>query len=192
MQKKKMIRIKKAVALSNVKRFSRVLDLGCGDSYIQRLLPKTVFYVGFDKKDMDLEKDFPHFYYGFDVIFLLEFLEHIENFKTILVNCRDSLRDSGRIIISVPHTKRLLYGDIFNGIGEDITHIHSFSKNNIRNLARVTGLKIDRMIGSCLCFPPVVSKQLIISSDNTFYSENLIMRLIKNEGKDRTITFRNG
>ena len=177
------MRLKKSVMVADVKPSDKVLDLGCGkDKVLKWFLPEGVFYVGLDLVcGFDLEKGLPDDVKSevFDVVFMNEFIEHVENFKTLLMQCRDILSDNGRIVISTPHAFRILYGDLFNGIGEDDTHIHCFKKSNMRNLARICGFRITEIVGTYIRFPPLLRKAVYIPTNQTVYCEVVIYKLEK-------------
>ncbi len=175
------IRLKKSIKIANIKDKEKVLDLGCGNKILKYYLSDGIEYTGIDKIDgIDLEKELPSSILSqkFDVIFMNEFIEHIENFKSLLMKCREILSDNGRIIISTPSANRIIYGDIFNGIGEDKTHICCFKKSNMRNLVRICGFKITKIIGTYIRFPPLLPNKFIaIPTNQTIYSEVIIYRL---------------
>lgn len=188
------IRFQRAVELAEIQEGDRILDLGCGKTYnlLRFIDHRSIgYYCGID---MEIEDSFYEKYElikwnlenglsqkvkekEFDVIFLLEVLEHIENFKTLLKECREILSDKGRIIISTPSANRIVYGDIFDGIGEDMNHIHCFKKSNMRNLARKCGLKVTKIVGTYVRFPPFFRKYIVIPTKQTFYNEVLVYRL---------------
>lgn len=184
--KLRKIRHKKSVELANVQDNETILDLGCGDCKIKDFLP-DVNYIGIDFKslmtdhsyltsipnediiDWNLESGLPPIIKKkkFDVIFLVDIIEHLENFRTLLKQCRDILSDNGRIIISTPSWERII-------IKEQTGHIHCFKKTNMKNLADVCGLKVTEIIGSYIIIPVI---HLCIVSKWSFYSDNLIYRL---------------
>jgi len=184
MKKSERIRLQKCVDIADVKSNEKVLDLGCGkDKPLKSFLGAGVGYVGVDKVfGDDLEKGLPVrvSQSKFDIIFMDEFIEHIEHFKTLLMDCRDILSKKGRIIISTPSNNRILYGDFFNGTGEDLTHIHCFRKTNMRNLARVCSLKIVDITGTYVRVPPVTRKCIIIPTNQTVYTEVIVYKLVSN------------
>ena len=98
-------RFKKIVEIAEIQDDEKVLDLGCGKGEIlKNFLPK-VKYIGVDLVGGDinhnLEKCLPKILkkQKFDIIFLNEILEHIENFKSLLLECRQILTDN---IVSQP------------------------------------------------------------------------------------------
>jgi len=181
-EKSEKIRLQKCVELADVRHNENILDLGCGkDKPLKSFLGNNVNYIGIDKiLGDDLEKGLPLRVHQskFDVIFMDEFIEHIENFKTLLMKCRDVLSEDGRIIISTPSNNRILYGDFFNGIGEDITHIHCFRKTNMRNLARLCGLKIVAIKGTYVRFPPLLHRYVLLRTNQTIYTEVIVYKLV--------------
>jgi 2-polyprenyl-3-methyl-5-hydroxy-6-metoxy-1,4-benzoquinol methylase len=172
--KAELIRWAKVVSVSEIKKGERVLDLGCGKMMLKRFLPQ-VRYTGIDISGnkgiikWDLEKGLPATIRKrrFDVIFMNEFLEHIENFKSLLIQCRKVLAANGRIVISTPSPSRFIFR-------EEPTHIHCFRKTNMANLARICGLKVTRIVGSYIRIPVL---HLFIPTSQTLYSDVLIYKL---------------
>src|SRR3972149_7618295 len=106
------IRYSKVVEISGVKEDDNVLDIGCGDKKIIKYLP-PVNYIGIDKEGKpdihcDLEKRLPRLNKKFDVIFMIWFLEEVENYKTILKWCKFLLKPKGRIVIMTPSHNRVI------------------------------------------------------------------------------------
>ena len=181
MDKGKLIRFKRVQDLIGKDGGVDILDLGCGSCDIKPFLSYDS-YLGVDKYPggdivHDLEDGLPLDIGLFDIIVMSEFIEHIEKFRSLLVDCKDHLRDGGYIIVSSPSANRLLYGDLFGGVGEDLTHIHCFKKSNMRNLARITGLVITGMVGCYVRVLPILRPYLVVSSRQTFYNEVIVYRL---------------
>ncbi len=176
-QKGKEIRMKKTVEAADLKPNDKVLDLGCGEQDILNYIDVHIEYTGIDKymgyNKYDLEKGLP---LGisinkFDVIFMNEFIEHIDNFKSLLIECKAHLKPNGRIIITTPSNNRIL-------VAEDPTHIHCFRKTNIKYLADICHLKVDKITGTYINFPPLSPIQLSLKTNQTIYTEVIIYRLI--------------
>ncbi len=183
MKKNEKIRLRKCVNIANVENKDRILDIGCGkDKPLKNFLGEDIEYTGIDRLfGDDLEGGLPpHIQKNkFDIIFMNEFIEHIEHFKTLLMDCRDILSKRGRIIISTPSNNRILYGDFFNGTGEEPTHIHCFRKTNMRTLAKICNLKIAKISGTYIRFPPILHRWIVIPTNQTLYTETIIYRLEK-------------
>lgn len=175
-----LIRLRRCAQVADVKPNESVLDLGCGDSYIKNYLP-AVNYVGIDQSRTDichdLEKGLPAtvLEQRFDVVFLNEFIEHIENFRSLLIQCRNILTSKGRIIVSTPSANRIM-------VGEDPTHIHCFRKTNMHNLARICNLKIEKAVGTYIRVPPISPLYLAIPTHQTFYTEVVVYKLLHDGG----------
>jgi len=177
-QKGKEIRMKKTVQIANIRKGNHILDLGCGNQDLFEYIDKPVHYIGIDRyigpNKYNLENGLPLGISNlkFDVIFMNEFIEHIENFKTLLNQCRNVLRPKGRIIISTPSNNRIL-------LSEDPTHIHCFRKTNIKHLANICNLKVENIEGTYINFPPLSPLHFTIETKQTIYTEVIIYRLIK-------------
>ncbi|MCD6226396.1 MAG: class I SAM-dependent methyltransferase, partial [Candidatus Aenigmarchaeota archaeon] len=165
----KKLRFKKIIKIAQPRTGEKILDLGCYEGTIKSYIPFDVDYTGIDiKKDgkniikYDLEKGLPSKIKNkkFDLIFMNEFIEHIENFKTLLLECKKILKKDGRIIISTPSNNRFI-------IKEEPTHIHCFRKTNMENLARICGLKITKIIGTYIRIPIL---NIYIPTNQTIYT----------------------
>lgn len=161
-----------------------VLDLGSGGNILVNYLDQNLNYTSVDyfetrknyvnsKEDVkrinhNLEKGLPNELKDrkFDVIFILEFIEHIENFRSLLLECKKILKPNGEIIITTPTNHRFL-------IGEDKTHIHCFRKTNIRNLANMLNMNCS-IKGVFIKIPKI---NLFIPSKQLFYNEMFLIKL---------------
>jgi len=177
MNKNERIRLQKCIDIADVKPNEIILDLGCGhNTPLTEILGSDINYIGIDKTfGNDLEIGLPSDIKNnrFDIIFMNEFIEHIENFRSLLIECRDVLSEIGRIIISTPSNNRIL-------AGEDPTHIHCFRKTNIHNLAKICDLKVIAIKGTYIRFPPISPMYISIPTNQTIYTEVIVYRLEKN------------
>jgi glycosyltransferase involved in cell wall biosynthesis len=175
------IRLQKSVDMANVQSEERILDLGCDNKILKALLPSDIEYTGVDLSvsadiQCDLELGLPQELKDneYDIIFLNEFIEHIDNFKSLLIQCNYVLSKKGRIIISTPSCNRLLlFGD------EDQGHIHCFRKTNMNHLARDAGLDIKDMCGTYISYLPFTRFNLVFSTNQSYYSDVMIYKLEK-------------
>lgn len=176
------IRFKEAVRLAKIKDGDKILDLGSASNVLLDYIDKEISYTSVDysltqkdyvsgnevyqKINCNLEKDFPKELEKkkFDKIFLLEILEHIENFKTLLLNCKKILAKNGRIIITIPHNSRYVRK-------EDPNHFHCFNKKNLINLANWLGLKY-KIQGVHVRIPKL---NIFFPSKQTVYNDTLLM-----------------
>lgn len=179
------IRLQMPVKEANLKEDDKVLDLGAHDGKILHFIDTKIDYTSVDYikafKDYYPNKEFPKSVISynlekglppgikkkkFDVIFMLEFIEHIENFKTLLLQCKKILKPLGRIIITTPTNHRFL-------LKEDSTHYHCFRKTNFFNLAKF--LDMDCKIkGVCIKVP---FTDFLIPSSQIFYNDLFLVTL---------------
>lgn len=178
------MRFKQAVNEAELRDGFKVLDLGGGGNDLLKYFKKRVDYtvVDYDRTrkmynpqdknflNYNLEEGLPPIIkkQKFDVIFMLEFLEHIENFRTLLEQCRECLTENGKIVITTPTNHRFI-------LGEDPTHIHCFRKSNFNNLAKILGMKI-KIMGTYIRIPKL---EIMIPSKSTFYTEVFLVVLRK-------------
>jgi len=170
------LRLKKAVEISIVDGQEKILDLGSMDGRLKTFLPEDCDYTDVDLYPKDktilahnLEKGLPPQLMNskFDVIFMNEFIEHVENFKSLLLQCKEILSDKGRIIISTPSSNSFI-------IKEDPTHIHCFRRTNMENLAEICGLKLTKTVGTYVRLPVL---NIYIPTHQTVYSDVILYRL---------------
>jgi len=165
--------LKEYIANRYISQWKEIADLGCGQGFLSDLLKdkNQVFSYDLEKnydscilkdlnKDFELEKEF-------DIIFAIELIEHLENPRHFIRECKKYLKKNGKIIITTPivddFKQRLYYlikGDIygFRDLDYEISgHITPMTKKNFKNIARELNLNIK------------------MSS----YKENLIVELLK-------------
>ena len=175
-QKGKEIRMKKTVKAADLKQGDKILDLGAGNNELLDYINVPINYTGIDKYAgsyrHDLEKGLPVdiSYQKYDVIFMNEFIEHIDNFKSLLIECRSILKPNGKIIITTPSNNRIL-------ISEDPTHIHCFRKTNIKYLGNICNLRVIKIEGTYINFPPLSPIQITIKTNQTIYTEVIVYTL---------------
>lgn len=150
---------------------TNVLDIGCGDGYISRglfghLQKKDVTAVDINLSDewileltgldqgIRYQREMP-LEGKYDLVMLLDVLEHIESDKDFLAGIVDSrLADKGKIMITVPAFQSI-YGrhDTFLG------HYRRYNLNQLVSLASSCGLKV---ISSGYLFCTLLIPKLVI------------------------------
>jgi len=178
-------KFKKVVELSEVKENDTILDLGCSRCQIRKFLPKNVKYYGVDLRGdnktvfpHDLDKGLPKQLkkMKFDAIFILDVLEHLENFKQLIKECKNILNDKGRIIVVVPNNLRLSVNE-----GEWVSnkpHIHGFNIIHLINLAKLCGMKLTKSAGIVFTLPIL---KWTFATDNLKWSDKLIVVFEKDQ-----------
>jgi len=152
---------------------SKILDIGCGDGSIRNLLREPNYYgidgqkelienlikqkvkaklVDFNKDSLSFEEE------RFDFILLLDILEHVANPQKLLDESKLRLKETGRIIITLPNDYHFLnkLRFIFNKhLTEDpfapFGHMHYFPIKSGERFLIKSGFKIEKKI----ILPPV-------------------------------------
>jgi SAM-dependent methyltransferase len=142
----------------------RVLDIGCGKGGVAAMLQQNypgVRIVGFDKfKDnsfdysqrfesfhnLDLSDEWPELDYGsFDLVLLLDILEHLVEPQTVLALLARVLAKGTRVIVSLPNFHA--YGNLLEIVRTgrfqykesgilDRTHLRFYGQDDARDLVR--------------------------------------------------------
>lgn len=174
-KKQQAIRMRQAAKLADVKAGDAVLDVGCGNVELIDYLPKGVEYVGVDYYKTkpfvvkyDISKGLPPSLRKrkFKAVFLLEFIEHMENFRFILHQCKKVLVQGGVMIVSAPNPNRF-------HIDDHPDHIHSFTPLNMRNVARQLGMRVAHKTGTYIAIPVIhkhVPSRMLLGTDTIVYA----------------------
>lgn len=141
------------------KNSGRVLDLGCGEGHILKMLSnayekygvdisKTALRLANDKNIhielCNLNKDFP-FDIKFNFIICSEVLEHLENPSNVLENVKKHLTKDGLFLVTTPnvthwrHRVSMLFGKFSN---YDKSHINFWDLNSFIKLLHNYGYEI--------------------------------------------------
>lgn len=154
-----------------VRPYARVLDVGCATGYMGRELRKkhcSVTGIDTDRGALrvarryceqvvaaDLEKPKLSALENrkFDVILLLDVLEHIRNAVSLLTALRKYILSEGRLIISTPNIAhvsvrwKILSGDFSytkQGILDE-THVHFYTRSTFLAILTVCGYDIEQL-----------------------------------------------
>ena len=169
-------------ALEEIKKNSKVLDIGCNDGSFLKYLKKkkNCNVLGIDKFNTkkkniikyDLDLGFPNLNYNkFDYILILDVIEHLNNpefFVTELYN-KIKLNKKVKIIFSTPNIAFLpmrvsLFFGNFNYAPEgilDFTHKRLFTFSSFKNLLLNSNFKILDNFGVPAPFPAVLGKRFL-------------------------------
>ena len=94
------------------------LDLGCRDNILKKYLPQKINYTGVDLFQNDhngvdiisnVEESIPVKDNSFDYIFMLDILEHLNDFQGVLENSLRKLKKGGRLYINLPNLSYFKY-----------------------------------------------------------------------------------
>jgi len=94
------------------------LDLGCRDNILKKHLPQKINYTGVDLFQNDhngvdiisnVEESIPVEDNSFDYIFMLDILEHLNDFQGVLENSLIKLKKGGELYINLPNLSYFKY-----------------------------------------------------------------------------------
>ena len=94
------------------------LDLGCRDNILKKYLPQKINYTGVDLFQNDhngvdiisnVEESIPVKDNSFDYIFMLDILEHLNDFQGVLENALKKLQKGGELYINLPNLSYFKY-----------------------------------------------------------------------------------
>ena len=189
--------------IEDARRPLRILDVGSADGYLGAILKERGHYVAAVECDPRLaEKARPiydRFYQididGFefperreyDLIIFADVLEHLADPAAVLRRCFASLKDDGRVIVSVPNVANVVvrlsllfgrfdYGD--QGI-LDRTHLRFFTLKTLTKLLQETGFNIRQIIATPIPLQlvwPVTNRQFFAPLHDCHF---LLVRLWK-------------
>ncbi len=127
-----------------------IYDVASGSGYGTKILSRVSIVYGFEKKEIDLDKenlvDFiksrkipkP------SVIVCFETLEHLEDPKNLLESFFKLLPENGILILSVPNAK---FEPKKKGKSRNIYHKHLFYKEDILKIVKSNGFKVEQILG---------------------------------------------
>lgn len=133
---------------------ARVLDVGCGDSFLLGELRRSMDFSEAVAQDIHLSPELAERLRvpgielvqhlselderRFDLILLLDVLEHLENPAELLGELRERyLASNGRLLITVP-----AFQSLFTEHDRQLKHFRRYSRRQISALARESGLLV--------------------------------------------------
>ncbi len=162
----------------------KVLDVGAADGYLAEALVRRGFHVTCLERDpglaaaaagrcsrvlvADLERELPLLDGPFDVIVCGDVLEHLSDPGRVLASLRESLREDGIILVSVPNVAHLwvrlglLFGRFEyadRGI-LDRGHLRFFTRRTFLRLLRDAKLVPAKLVATPVPLPLLVPERL--------------------------------
>lgn len=158
----------------------RLLDVGAAHGYLAGALRAQGFQVtGIEANSvlgeeaakhcdefflLDLDGPLPRFAQPFDVIVFGDVLEHLKDPAAVLRELSGSLREGGRVILSLPNIANiyvrvnLLFGrfDYQDRGLLDRTHLHFFTRKSFLRFLRDAGLVLETLTATPIPLPLVV------------------------------------
>ena len=144
--------VMKRIADSIIRGAEYSAEIGCGNGLLQRDLEDAygVSVPGFELNQLALEKNVsresplycynihqrnPEFRAHFDLLYLFDVLEHIEDESAFLQSVRFHLASRGKLLINVP-AHRLFYSDYDRAAG----HVRRYSISQLAQVCEQNGL----------------------------------------------------
>jgi SAM-dependent methyltransferase len=145
--------VMQSLADSFLRNSKRAAEIGCGNGLLQRDVEEHygIPVAGFELNELALQKNVsrlsplycynihqrnPEFRSHFDLLFLFDVLDHIEDESAFLQSINFHLADSGILLINVP-AHRFFYSDYDRAAG----HVRRYSVSQLAKLAGQNGLK---------------------------------------------------
>jgi len=171
------VRVEKILDLIGSKR--TVLDVGCGDGSIAKLIKangnnvyglenssgavQLAFEKGISVKEFNVEEEkWPGFGFKFDVVFAGEIIEHLFNTDKFLQNIYSVLKDDGCLVLTTPNIatlgRRIMLLLGINPLIEttarenDAGHIRYFTKASLVKLLIENGFMVTRFQSDVINF----------------------------------------
>ena len=133
---------------TDLKKGSRILDLGAGDKFLKQIcIKKNFFYDSLDVEDLDFEKDkfkFEDNY--FDLVVSLAVLEHLSNPSIFIEESKRVLKNGSCIFLSTPNWK---YSK--DSFFDDVTHVKPYSPNSLNQLLELKGFRDIKTMPNLRC-----------------------------------------
>lgn len=142
--------------------FNNVLDVACANGYGTKILSEIAEHVtGIDKNSdylkeateknasdnityLQMDQDNEELEGCFDGIACFETIEHLKHPEDFLRNLFNVLTNNGTLILSFPNSA---YEIIEDGKNKDPYHLHVFEFDEISNLLKSIGFKIEEVYG---------------------------------------------
>lgn len=126
-----------------------------------------------DLVDIDFDKKHAKHFGSFDTVFALNVIEHIEDDKMAIANCKKLLAKDGSLIILVP-----AYEWLYSSLDKELYHFRRYIKNQMSNLFSSNGITVQRSfyfnalgIAGWFAIGKLVRKKIIPISQMSFYNK---------------------
>lgn len=110
------------------------------DNYCEILKKKygnTVLRIDIVNPNFDLE--YISLFESFDTVYALNVIEHIENDKLAVANCKKLLKKNGRLVILVP-----AYQYLFCRFDNELGHYRRYTHHSLAKIIKANGLSINK------------------------------------------------
>jgi SAM-dependent methyltransferase len=152
---RRRFQVMRRLADSVLRNSRRAAEIGCGNGLLQRDVEDHygIPVAGFDLNELALQKNVsrrsplycynihhrnPEFRAHFDLLFLFDVLEHIENESEFLQSVKFHLAESGTLLINLP-AHQFFFSDYDRAAG----HVRRYSMTQVAELAERNGLRVS-------------------------------------------------
>jgi len=194
----------KRLANQLLRQGSSAAEVGCGNGLLQRYMEDEydIQVAGFDLNEGALQKSLsrssPLYYYDvsqrasefrskFELIFLFDILEHIEDQQSFLDAVTFHLKETGTVIINVP-----AYQSLYSPYDKAVGHLRRYSIDYLKDVAKGSGLTVRSYTYWGLPLMPllILRKVLLGFQRNKNGQENVIPLGFDPGGNARNAVFR--
>jgi 2-polyprenyl-3-methyl-5-hydroxy-6-metoxy-1,4-benzoquinol methylase len=147
------------VALANIEPTDTVLEVGCGAGAFASLLPTTACFTGLELNDhaasraraagvhvlVETVEDHAKQGHRYDVVVLLQVVEHVADVDGFLVACVQCIKAGGRLIVSVPSAEGFMAVVPNNPLNMPPHHVTWWTDACMRNIANRYGLELHQL-----------------------------------------------
>jgi SAM-dependent methyltransferase len=167
--------VMRRLADSAIRKAARCAEIGCGNGLLQKALEDYygISVAGFELNEVALRKNVgrnsslycynihqcnPEFRNYFDMLFLFDVLEHIEDESAFLQSINFHLADSGTLIVNVP-AHRFLFSDYDRAQ----RHVRRYSAASLTRVVEQNGYKVRRLTYWGLPLVPLLLLRKMVS-----------------------------
>lgn len=135
------------------KNCDKILDIGCGDGRVAKLIGKKNKFIGIDKTltyppksniytktiELDIDgKELPFKHTYFDGVLANNIIEHIFNYELLMEEINRVLKTEGKLLVRVPDYRS-------KNAWNDYTHIRPYTSQSIKALLSDFGFKVEKV-----------------------------------------------
>jgi SAM-dependent methyltransferase len=103
------------------------------------LLEQDNRIVMMDLVDPEFDHSFRHLFETFDTVFALNVIEHIENDRLAVENCKKLLKKGGKLVLLMP-----AYSWLYNSFDKELYHYRRYNSTSMQKLMLSGGLETEK------------------------------------------------
>jgi SAM-dependent methyltransferase len=151
------------IALKQIKKTDKVLDVGCGSGkFLEKLSELNIdgyglefndnaiiecLKKGFDVKKQSVEEHSKNFKNFYDVVCHFQVLEHIVDPQEFIADCIKLLKPGGKLIVGVPNNNPFLFkNDKYHTLNLPPHHMGLWSREALASLGKYNNLEVEKIV----------------------------------------------